>query len=106
MVMKLKTIIRIRLKIQTVSLIRVKKRVIVDGSYNITAGDEEQLKEELYANGPVSVAFQVVEGSYIVTSGGMLSLLSTSWVRIRQMGNYFPIFPTENKLLLKLKLLT
>jgi cathepsin H len=34
--------------------------VTVEGGFNITAGDEAQLREELYHNGPVSVAFQVV----------------------------------------------
>lgn len=35
------------------------ERITVDGPFNITAGDEEQLKEELFNNGPVSVSFHV-----------------------------------------------
>ena len=30
------------------------------GSYNITAGDEDELKEMLYHMGPIAVSFQVV----------------------------------------------
>jgi len=32
------------------------------GSVNITAFDEEEMKNALFANGPVSIAFQVVTG--------------------------------------------
>ena len=44
-------------------------RVTTDGPFNITAGDEEQLKEELFNTGPVSVAFQVVADFMSYTSG-------------------------------------
>jgi cathepsin H len=37
-----------------------KERVTTDGPFNVTAGDEEQLKELIATVGPVSVAFQVV----------------------------------------------
>lgn len=46
-----------------------KLRITTDGSYNITAGDEVQLKEELYNHGPVSVAFQVIAGFRDYKSG-------------------------------------
>ena len=36
-----------------------KPRVTTSGAFIITEGDEEQLKNELYHNGPVSVAFRV-----------------------------------------------
>lgn len=38
-----------------------KYRVTTSGSYNITAGDEAQLKDEMFNRGPISVAFQVVD---------------------------------------------
>mmetsp|Transcript_9465 Transcript_9465/g.9190 ORF Transcript_9465/g.9190 Transcript_9465/m.9190 type:complete len:351 (-) Transcript_9465:48-1100(-) len=44
-------------------------RVTTDGPFNITAGDEEQLKEELFNNGPVSVSFHVKEDFLDYTSG-------------------------------------
>ena len=39
------------------------------GAYNVTAGDEDQLAEAVYGNGPVSVAFQVVDDFMSYTSG-------------------------------------
>lgn len=44
----------------TCRLDETKYRITTSGSFNITAYDEEQLKEELYHQGPISVAFQVV----------------------------------------------
>lgn len=35
-------------------------RIITSGPFNITSGDETQMRNELYWKGPVSVAFQVV----------------------------------------------
>lgn len=32
------------------------------GSFNITEGDEEQLKTAIFSRGPVSIAFMVVDG--------------------------------------------
>uniref|UniRef100_A0A7S3J697 Uncharacterized protein n=1 Tax=Euplotes harpa TaxID=151035 RepID=A0A7S3J697_9SPIT len=40
---------------------RSKAKVTTSGPFNITAGDEQQLKDELYNHGPVSVAFEVVD---------------------------------------------
>lgn len=45
------------------------ERITTDGPYNITEGDEVQLKKELYWKGPVSVAFQVVSGFRDYESG-------------------------------------
>lgn len=45
-----------------------KYRLGVYGAHNITAGDEEELKQAVYLQ-PVSVAFQVVDGFSDYTSG-------------------------------------
>jgi cathepsin H len=45
------------------------ERITTDGPFNITAGDEAQLKKELYWKGPISVAFQVVAGFKDYKSG-------------------------------------
>lgn len=39
------------------------------GSVNITEGDEDEMKEALYTHGPVSIAFEVVDGFRDYTSG-------------------------------------
>lgn len=44
-------------------------RVGTKGSVNITAGNEVELKQELFAHGPVSVAFQVYGDFSSYTSG-------------------------------------
>jgi len=35
---------------------------VVGGSVNITAGDEAELRQAIFEHGPVSIAFEVVEG--------------------------------------------
>jgi len=42
---------------------------VIGGSVNITQGDENELKEHIYAHGPVSIAFEVVDGFHDYTSG-------------------------------------
>jgi cathepsin H len=44
-------------------------RVTTDGAFIIEEGNEDQLKEELFQKGPVSVAFEVVEDFMDYTSG-------------------------------------
>jgi len=39
------------------------------GAFNITRGDEAQLAEKLYSAGPISIAFQVLNGFSRYTSG-------------------------------------
>ena len=39
------------------------------GSYNITEGDEVELKNAVHDEGPVSVSFQVISGFKQYTSG-------------------------------------
>lgn len=46
-----------------------KFRVVIDGAYEITEGDEDQLAHELLKNGPVSVAFEVVDDFMSYSSG-------------------------------------
>lgn len=48
-------------------------RVTTDGPFNITAGNETQMVESLYHAGPVSVAFQVVDGFKNYRSGVYVS---------------------------------
>ena len=45
------------------------ERIITDGPFNITSGDEDQLLNELYQHGPISVAFQVVDDFVHYSSG-------------------------------------
>jgi len=42
---------------------------VTGGSYNITAGDEDELMTHLYEHGPVSVAFEVVDDFMDYESG-------------------------------------
>jgi cathepsin H len=43
------------------------------GSVNITEGDENELADAIFAHGPVSIAFQVVDGFSAYTSGVYVS---------------------------------
>ena len=40
-----------------------------DGSFNVTEGDEDELRMAVYSQGPVSIAFEVVDGFSAYTSG-------------------------------------
>lgn len=42
---------------------------VFDGAHNVTAGDEQELKDAVFTTGPVSIAFQVVDGFSAYTSG-------------------------------------
>lgn len=48
---------------------KTKERVTTSGPFNLTAGDEQQLKEVIATVGPVSVAFQVVSDFMNYKSG-------------------------------------